>query len=205
MPKRVFQTDTGELVIAWRGIWKDVTVTHAGTLLGQFANQADIKAGREFVMADGARLLVRLTTNLGGAQLEVLRNGAPVAGSDSDPAVQLKLAAGVTYFIGGLTSVLSIVAMLGNVGLLVQLGMGPITLGVGVLFLGLGFAVGKRSRIALGVAIALFILDAALSLAAFTKTGGTPPVGMIVMRVVLLIPMFRGFGAIAALERRAPR
>jgi hypothetical protein len=208
MPKRVFAvSQPGDLVIAWRGIWKDVTVTHAGNVVGGFANQKELKEGRDFTLADGSSLRVKLTTGFGNVQLEVSHDGTPVRGSDGDPAVQLKAAAGVTYFIGGLTCLISAIAMATRVDILVAMGMGPLTLAAGVFYLGLGFGVSKRSRLALGIAIVLFILDGVLSLAtymSYAKGNGTPPVGPVVMRVILLIPMFRGFAAISALERAEP-
>jgi hypothetical protein len=150
-------------------------------------------------------LHVQLTKQAFAVQLEVTHDGRPVTGADNDPTVQVKAAAGVTYFIGGLTCVVSLIAIAAKVDFLLQLGMGTITFGAGVLYLGLGYGVSKRSRIALGIAVTLFILDSLASFytwASYNTGHGTPPIGAIFFRVALLIPMFKGFGAIGALKRR---
>jgi hypothetical protein len=206
MPKRVFKVyDKGDLVIAWKGMWKNVTVTLAGVQLGGFANQAELKQGKAFTLADGGLLQVMLVKQALAVALEVTLNGTPVGGADNDPVVQVKAAAGVTYFIGGLNAVLSLLAVFAKVSFLQQLGMGWITLGFGALFLVLGFGVSKRLQIALGIAVVLFLLDSVLSIAtwvSYSSGHGTPPIGAIVMRVALMLPMFKGFGAIAELKRR---
>ena len=65
-----------ELVIRWRGIWKDVEVLYDGKRRGEpIANMTELKAGREFRLPRKRRLFVRLRQGFGYAALEVLIDG----------------------------------------------------------------------------------------------------------------------------------
>lgn len=204
MPKRSFSLREGEppsIELVWRGIWKEIQVSHEGRLLGTIPNQKALKEGATFTLPDGSELHVKLATGM-QAELQVLRNGQPLPGSGSDPAVRLKAAAGVVWFIAGMSAVLGLVAVLGKVEVLQQLGLGWESVGFGVLFAVLAWFVGKRSKVALGIALALFILDTVLSLVVMMKMSGRPNAGGVVVRIFLMMPMFRGFGAITALQAR---
>jgi hypothetical protein len=65
----------------------------------------------------------------------------------------------------------------------------------------------RGSRVALALGIALIILDgvAQIVVAVSTLGQGTPPVGPIVMRVLLLLALFRAYGAMAELQRDKAR
>ncbi len=209
MPKRVFKVyDKGDLVIEWKGMWKDVTVTLAGVQLGGFANQAELKQGKAFTLADGALLQVMLVKQAFAVALEVTLNGTPVGGADNDPVVQVKAAAGVTYFIGGLNILLALLADVLE-GVVPAAARGGLSTRWGSARCSscLGFGVSKRVQIALGIAVVLFLARHRAQhrhyyWVSYSSGHGTPPIGAIFMRVALMIPLFKGFGAIAELKRR---
>ena len=205
MPTRKFALQKGEeprLEIRWRGIWKEIRVLLDGAEIGEIGGSAELKAGKEFRLPGGqGTLRVQLVQTFGSAELQVLRNGQPLPGSGSDPEVQLKGAWGILMFIAGLNLVVGLATVVFEVEALAQMGLGVGSLVVAVIYLGLALVVRKyRSPIALGVAIALFAIDGLLTIASGFEGTGTPPVGGVIMRVFLILPMIKGFSAIRALK-----
>ncbi len=203
MPTQTFALDqakTETVTINWRGIWKDVTVAHNGTKLGEpFANLAALKQGRDFTLPGGRTLNVKFDAGFGKNRLELTVDGRPVAGSGSDPRVEHKLAYGVIWFVAGLSALLGVLGMTG-VAFLAQLGFGWPSLVAGAVFAVLGYFVRQKSRVALALAIALFAVDGVITLAASMDGGGRVPTTAIIMRVLLILPMIRGFSAIKRVE-----
>jgi hypothetical protein len=101
--------------------------------------------------------------------------------------------------MGGLTLVLGLVAELGQVRFLEQMGINWISAVVGAVMLVLGYFIGKRSAVALGICCGLVCLDTLLSLVAAAATNGRG-MGGVAMRVFFLIALFNGFKAIKALK-----
>jgi len=205
MPARKFALSPREqprIELTWKGIWKNIRVLFDGEELGVIENMSALKEGREFVMPRGlGTLRVQLVQSFGSAELQVLRNGQPLPGSGSDPAVQLKGAWGILFFVAGLNFLLGLGAVLFEIEIFEQLGLGIGSIVAGVLYLALGLLVKeKRSRVALGVAIGLFALDGIVTVVSAMGASSTPPVSGIVMRVFLLLPMIKGFAAIRQLE-----
>ncbi|MFN3200280.1 MAG: hypothetical protein ACE366_17920 [Bradymonadia bacterium] len=202
MPKRVFVLRKGgsdSVELEWKGIWKNIQVRYNGDTLGVIENQKALKEGRAFTLPDGRPLEIRLKTGM-QTELQVSVSGRALPGSGGDPETKLKLAAGIIYFLGAIAIILGLVAELGKVGLLLDLGLGWISAGAGVIFLGLGYGTQKRSQAALAVACALVLLDTALMIWAYAMT--QRGIGGVAMRVFFLISMFQGFGAIKALKNQ---
>lgn len=206
MPKsRKFSLAEGQppsVEITWRGIWKEITVTLNGQVLGTVPNQKALKEGRDFPLPDGGTLRVQLKIGFASAELQVLRNGHPLPGSGSDPAQRVKVAAGVVWFIAALNIVLGLVVIFLNIELLARLGIGWAAVIEGALYAVLAFFVGRRSALALGLAIALFALDSVVWIAMIVQSHGSSGGGGIVMRIVLFLPMLRGFRALKELKER---
>jgi len=100
------------------------------------------------------------------------------------------------YIIGGLTLLLGLVAELGRVGVLLQLfGSGWAVAVEGVILIVLGYLTMRGSGIALGIAVALYGVDAILSLLA----GGISGVWI---RALVLFFLIQGFTALRELKRR---
>jgi lipopolysaccharide export LptBFGC system permease protein LptF len=191
------------LEVSWKAFWKDVTVTADGGVLGVIPNQKALTAGQEFHLPDGATLKVQLVNKVISVELQVLRNGQPLPGSASDPQTRLKTAYGVVYFVAGLNLVLGILSVLFSVQLLREMGIGFGSIIFGLVFLILGFFVQRKSNVALILAIVILILDALLGLYLSVSRGYTPSIGGILVRIVLIIPMIQGVGAINQLKRQS--
>jgi hypothetical protein len=183
--------------ILWSGLWKNIRVLFDGEEIGRIADKAELDRGADFTLPDGlGTLRVHFHKEFAGGELRVTRNGHPLPGSASDPLTRVKTAAHILYFIAALNAVLGLVAVLGNVTVLLDLGLGWITVGLGAVFGSLGFLVArKRSTIALIAAIVLFGIDGLLSVGASVGASRSPPIGAIIMRIFLLLPMVRGIGA----------
>jgi hypothetical protein len=93
-------------------------------------------------------------------------------------------------------------------GFLRAIGAGWPSVLSGLVYAVLAWFVRARSVMALGIAVALFVLDGAFVLVSAAEATGTPPVAGLVARAFFLIPMLRGFPALRALarprRRRAP-
>lgn len=205
MPSRTYTIKDGnqyKIELSWKGLWKNMTVKCNFQPIGTFADNKELKAGKEFQLPDGSMLRVQLVSSMTKTELQVLHNGKPIPGSDSDPAQRIKVAAGIVFFVAGLNILIGLLAVMAKVKFLIRIGAGEGSIIFGVLFLILGFFILKQSGIALGLAVLLFAADGILSLILVTKYGGRPPVGAIVFRIFLLIPMIQGFPALKALKEQ---
>jgi hypothetical protein len=189
-------------------MWKEINVKLDGYVIGTMANSKELKQGRQFTLPDNSVLTVQMASRAMSPELQVLRNGHPLPGSDSDPGKRLSVAYAIIFFIAGLNIVLGLIAVLTESGFLTErIGIDWTTIVFGMVFLLLGFLVRGRSVVALAVAVVLFIASGIWSFVVIsqTMTRGTPPIGGIVMRIFLLIPMIQGFGALRELKANEQR
>lgn len=185
------------LTIEWTGIWKNTEVLLDGQRLGEpIPTMKDLKQGRTFTLPDGRSLSVQFKQQVFGAQgLEVLLDGRPLPGSDTDPRARLKLATGVLYFVAGLSALVGILAMTG-VKFLQMIGFGWPSLAAGVLLAALAF-IGYKQRApwAFITATALMVIDTIVSLTISMQGGGRiQPSGMF-LRVALIVAVAGGIKA----------
>jgi len=113
---------------------------------------------------------------------------------------KLATATGVLFIIAGFNILLGFLGAVG-VSFLRQIGVSGANIFVGLIYLVLAFFVKRQSIVALGIAIALFAVDGVATTAMMAKRGGTFPVGGLLFRVLLLVPMIQGFQAIRNLQR----
>src|SRR5262245_34904817 len=121
MPKKAFSLEPGgspRLEIEWRGIWKETRIRLDGAELGVIPTQKALEDGRDFSLPAGGKLTVRLVKSPFSVELQVLRDGAPVPGSQSDPAYRVNQAAYMLYFIGAFNALLGALAELASIGFL---------------------------------------------------------------------------------------
>lgn len=205
-----FALDKGgdkRLLVRWKGIWKNVEVVLDGVVLGEpFPNFKALKQGGDFKLPDGRTLHVQFVTGAFAMQgLTLLIDGRPLAGSSADPRMQIKLAAGLIYFVAGLSALLGILGMAG-VKFLAYLGFHWPSLVGGILLGGLGFVgVRYKSRAAFAVAAGVMVVDTVLTLALSVQPRGQLPTAGLFLRVMIIVAIIRGIkaiGAAADLEKR---
>ncbi|MBX3080712.1 MAG: hypothetical protein KF716_03700 [Anaerolineae bacterium] len=207
MPTQRFALTRGEparLELSWGLGWKNFVVRFDGVTIGTIEGGISaVREGREFPLPDGTTITVQLATPAGSniPELQVLRNGKLLPGSTSDPEVKLRNSYNLIYVIAAINVVLGLVAAIGNVDFLQQIGLGWPSVIFGLIYVALGYFTSKRSALALGAAVVLFALDSILGVVANSAAGGSPPIGSIVVRVLFIYTMVLGFGAINALKQ----
>jgi hypothetical protein len=206
MPNQSYALEEGgekRLMLSWKGAFNDLNVELDGRSIGMIPNQKALIEGQTFPLEDGSTLKVQLNRSLMSTELQVLRDGQPLPGSASDPHTRYKNAYMLIYFIAGLNLVLGILASVLNITLLQDLGIGFASILVGMVYLILGFFVQRKSSLALILAIILFAADSLFGVVVTVMEGGTPGIAGLLVRVLLLIPMFQGVPAIKALKSKS--
>lgn len=198
MPTKTYHLDTArtdEVTATWSLFFRNFRLDYQGRELGQLTS-AELKAGHEFALPDGRRLLVRLQQKFGAQGLDFQVDGRPLGGTVNDPLTQINSGFAATMLIAGLNGALSLVAMLGQVELLLTFGFGWATLAEGAMYAGLGW-LGKYRQLAWAfwAALGLLVLDGVLLLGSGQGTGG------LVVRLLLGIAIYRA--AVAARQLRA--
>jgi len=204
MAKQSYSFDPGgpkRLEMSWKGAFKETTLVVDGVPVGVIPDQKALRAGQEFKLVDGSLLKVQLVSNLAGSEVQVTRNGMPLPGSASNPETRIKTAAGIIFFIAGLNLLLGLLALVIRSDFFASLGIGWYNLVFGLFFLAMGFLVNRKSKVALIAATVVFALDALIGIVGSIAAGYTPPIFGLILRVILIIPMVQGIGAISASKR----
>ena len=199
MPKQLYALEPNgpkRLEVSWKAFFKDITVRLDGLIVGRIADRQALNAGQEFQLPDGSLIRVQFVYNVASSELRVTRNGVPLPGSASSPETRIKTAAGVIFFIAGINLLLGILSLVIQSELLQSLGAGWFSLIYGGFFLAMGVLTGRKSLWALIAALVVYLLDSVLGLALIFMNGATPSVFNIMMRVILIVPLFQGIGAI---------
>lgn len=189
------------LTVSWNGMWKNFTVTFDGQPLMTMANKAELDAGKDATLSDGSTLRVQFKKSFGGGGLEITRDGQPLPGTATDPSSVVKTASYILYFIAGLNVVLGGLTLALKIQILESLGFGVLSIGIGFVIGILGYFSMQGSRIALGVAIVLYLADTAGGLFALAQSGGTGGIGGLFMRFYFLSALFKGFVAAGQLKK----
>ncbi|MBO2007610.1 hypothetical protein [Hymenobacter negativus] len=200
MPTNTFYLDdarTEAVTASWNMFFRNFRLDYQGQELGRLT-PAELKAGHEFALPDGRRLLVRLQQKFGAQGLDFQVDGRPLGGTINDPLTQIKTAFVAIMLIAGLNVVLSVMAMLGSVEFLVAIGFGGGTLAEGLVYAGLGW-LGKfrRAAWAFYAALGLLVLDGVMLLGSDQGSAG------MVVRVLLGIAIYRGATAARQLRTTA--
>ena len=90
----------------------------------------------------------------------------------SHPSFTIQLAYWILFVFGGLNLFAGLMAVIFNVGLLLQSGVGVVTILTGLILLTLGYFVMRRAIWALYTAIAMFVLSGILAYISATTTPG---------------------------------
>ena len=204
MPKQTFAFEPGgpkRLVIEWKGMFKNTTLTVDGVQVGMFPDQKALVAGKEVRLKDGSKLKVQLVSSFSGSELQVLRDGKPLPGSETSPEARVRTAAYVLYFLAGLGIVAGTVSLFVESRILGILGVGWYNILFGAVYLVLGLLTHRNSIGALVLAVVVFSGDALSSILLGAANGYEPSVYGLLMRVFFLIPMVQGIRAIVEIRK----
>ena len=204
MPTQQFPIEKNgpkRIEINWSGMWKDFNVKFDGQPVGAVTKD-ELGKGKEFPLPDGSTFKVHLRRVAMGTELALLRNGDALPGSAADPETAIKVSAGIVYFIAAMQALAGVIAVVGRVEWLLTMGFGIPSIVVGVFFAILGFFTMQRSRIALGIAMAVYAADGVATLAMSVDAGGRPGIGGIIIHVLFLTAMWRGFRAMGQVKAK---
>lgn len=197
MPTKTYYFDnaqTNGVTASWGMFFRNFRLDYQGQELGRLT-PAELKAGHEFALPDGRRLLVRLQQKFGAQGLDFQVDGQPLGGTVNDPLTQVNTGFAAIMLIAGLNVALSAAALFGTVETLLTMGFGWGTLIEGVIYAGLGW-LGKYRQAAWAFYVALgqLVLDGVMLLGSGPGTGG------LIVRLFLGLAIYRG--AVAARQLR---
>jgi hypothetical protein len=183
------------LEISYKGNWKDFTIRLDGNVIGTVAEYEHLKTGQEFALPDGSILKVQLKF----PGFQVFRNGKPLL--LYDPSQMLKFSYTFTFFSAAANLFMGLSGSLfhTNLGNLPPAGM--LSVGFGILLLVLGFFIMLKSTIALSIAAGILALDIILAIFYHPNLPLIILVIAIVFKLLVLLMMIQGFGAIKALKQ----
>jgi len=203
MPQKKFALEAGgpqRLEVSWRGGFKDLSVSLDGQSVASFEGPKELKEPQRVSLPDGSTLEVQVASVFVIPELRLTRDGEPIPGSASDPVTRHAGAWGMVLAVAILNVAIGLLVELFDLTSLRAIGAGWGSLLTGLVYGVLAFFVRRKSVVALGLAVGLFVLDGILVVMAGTQARGGPNVGGIVARVFFLIPMVRGFAAIRELR-----
>ena len=203
MPKQTYAIEPGgpkRLSVTWKGLYKEMTLSFDDNVVGTIPNQKALASGQEFRLIDGSTIKVQLVNKVFATELQVLRNGIPLPGSASNPQTRLKNAYAILYFLAALNVIVGLVSVVFESTFLQELGLGVSSIIFGLVYLALGFFVQRRSSFALILAIILYAGDGILGLVMSISAGLNPSIAGLIFRVLIIIVMAQGLGAIKAIK-----
>ncbi|RAU82321.1 hypothetical protein [Pontibacter arcticus] len=165
MPQYTYFLDDEQqkkLVITRKFTWKELQVYFNDELIGKVDHKAELTEGRTFTLPDQSILSLKLKSGFAD-QLEVLRNGQPLAGSATDIDQIVRNAWQLMLFLGALNLVLGLLNYFWDIDYLQALGTGLGSFILGPVYIGLSIAIRRFSVPALYAAISILVLDIILS------------------------------------------
>ncbi len=182
------------LEVTWEGLYNHMTVSFDGEHLADVPKD-EAERGTSVRLPDGSSLSIELRRGgpFGGrAELHLARDGKPLPGTAGDPDTAARTAAYLLYFLAGMNALCGAVSLSGSIE-----AFGP-DMAIGALIMAglfgvLGLFTMRGSRIALGLAMGIYLLDGIATFILAAGSGGTPPMGMIWIRVIFLVGMGRAF------------
>ncbi len=188
--KKYFLDDnkTQELEIKWSMGWKETSVSLNSQLLAAMSKD-DILAGKTIELPDQRKLEIKLEKGL-FTTLTSKIDGKHIRGSMGDPVYQLKQVFYLMIFLGILNIVIGLIFHMNDIQIREFEGIGIANVIVGLVQIGLGYAISKGNMPALVGATVLMGLD--LVLTAMYIGGGSIKSG-IVFKIFIFLFIIRGF------------
>jgi len=189
------------LEVSWKGNWNEITVRLDGSLIGSIADIEQLKEGKEFQLEDGTSLKVQLERKSIFPFINILKDGQPLPSPGPEPAKRLGFAYKITFLIGGANIVFGLIGspFQSKPWNIPVAGIWPVV--IGCLFLVLAFFIMRRSMTALAIAVGIFAIDMIVAIIFRWDLPRVFLIASVVFRILILLTMIQGFGAIKALKQ----
>jgi hypothetical protein len=189
------------LKILSTGDWETATVEVDGGAVWTLESRSQLERGQRIRLPDGSELMLRLAQAYGTTELNVTRDGVPVPGSPTDPTERANQASYLILAFAPLTAFLALATELSDLDVVGEISLGWPSLGIAFLYAVLGVLTLRRSRLALLLAIGVFIVDSGAVVFLGEEDTGVAAIGVLFLRALLVIPLLRGVPAVEALAR----
>jgi len=187
------------LELSYSGNFSNCMVRLDGNEIGAIADYADLRAGREFILPDGAVLHVQLTNHLIFPYLRVLRNGQILPSAQADAKKILAHVYKIIFLIGIINLVSGLVVALKLPTVILPV-VDWVAISAGCIFLTLGFFVMRCSSTALLFAEGLFAIDTISAIFWHPQIAGWVFAVILIFRVIILLGIMQGYSAIQVLK-----
>lgn len=208
MPKRVMYLPgepAKQLVISWRGIWRNLAIYYDGALVGTIPDKVAAEQGREFLLSDGSRLHVQVIRHFIFSHLEVLHNGQEVPTPPADPQTITRVSLRLVYLVAAIQVLAGMVGALGSIADSYEITTGRIRIMIGIAMFGLTFFIRRGSWVALLGALLLPTVSTITESVLKVSVGDSLRVSSIfnnILFIVLWIPIVKLFRTAQAQKRR---
>lgn len=203
MPVIKYALEKGQpkrLGISFKNNWEDARVLLDGEEIGAFTDAEHLRKGEEFTLPDGSCLSVQLTGGKMFPMFNILKDGQPLTTMGPSAADRLKMTCNIMYMVGFVSLIYGITGLLPNMNIRVTPSVAWYSVIAGAVYLILTFFVKRKSMLALGIAVGIFVLGGISILINFRNLSGLAWLGL-ALRVCVLFVMVQGFGAIQALKQ----
>lgn len=174
--------------LTWKGAYKEVIVAFNGQPVATL-NREDVSAGKSIELPNGKTFEIKLTGGLFAA-LTTKIDGRHIPNSQGDPAYQLKQIFYLLIFLGVLNIIMGLVFASSNIKIDAFEGIGYVNVIIGIVYIGLGYAVSKGSMPAMILTTMLIAADLIFAAMYTTQTGSSSG---IIIKVLFVVFIVRGF------------
>ncbi len=204
MAVKTYYTDKDKknsIAVNCKAFWKNTEVLYNGKHLGTIKNQKELKKGQNFEIEEGKTLYICLTKGISPA-LDLKINGKTLDGSANDPKKIVKDCFAISIGLGALSLAIGLISYIFNIELLLERGIGIEAAIIGGVLILLAFGIKEKYIVALGLVVALIILDIAATFYFSLQPGMRPPTVAIIFKVFIVLHLFKGFKAIKELANK---
>lgn len=195
------------LELDWGTYMREFEIRLDGEEIGRIeGGQRALKEAHVFTLPDGSELSIRLKQNQLVDELEVLRDGKPLPGSASSPAVKLSASVRSSFYWGLLALFAAIIIFLTDSDFVQRLSFSRYSVVFGAALLFVSVMTSRRSQIAAYLAPLLFIADWTVAFIVAQQVGLSfnfiSTIAMLA-RFLSLVPLVQGATALRHLPSRS--
>lgn len=201
MPKQTYALERdGEkrLEISWKTGWKNFQVLLDDQVVATVEDRNELDGGKTVNLPDKSKLFIKLKTSFFSSGIILEHNDVPIPGSLEDPYQNLKNIYGFLYLMAVFEIFIGATAAFSGFEPLVNMGIGPITIVLGVVIGLLGFWLSKKSYVALGLFMLVYAADTVYSMTIALESSPMD----ILMRFIIFYYVGMGFKVLKSVKQQ---